>query len=275
MSRAAALVLAAGLVPLTSGCIAAAIPLAAGAAIAKARLDRGTSGVVTASVPSGASASAASDLKVVRLATTALPPPDGYGQGNQAAMEALSSYVRDQADIQPGAGKRVSALLARPGDLVARRADCTAATPALFVDLDPGRGTFDPLAPGRPNTALAETLNDLRDSGFAVVWFSRLGENFAGAVRTALTHGGLDPAGQDMLVLMRSIDERKQTRRDDVARLFCPLALVGDERADFDELYLYLKQADTASALDALIGQGWFLASPFQPDPIPYSGTTP
>lgn len=273
--RIAALALAAGLVSLTSGCIAAAIPFAAGAALAKSRIDTQAPAVAVAPAPQLASASAASDLRVVRLSTTTLPPPDGYGQSGGAVMAALRSYALDHAGVAPGTGKRVSALLSRPGDLTAKRADCTAATPALFIDLDPGRGTFDPLAPGTADPALAATLADLRAKGFAVVWFSRLGENFASPVRTALAQGGLDPEGGDRIVLMRGIDERKQTRRDDLAALVCPIALVGDERADFDELYLYLKQTDAALALDGLIDHGWFLASPFQPDPTLSSGTMP
>ncbi len=98
-----------------------------------------------------------------------------------------------------------------------------------------------------------------------MIWFTRLGAGFADATRTALAAAGLDPEGRDELVLLSTLDERKQTRRDEVAKRVCPIALVGDERADFDELYLYLKQPDAAVALDAMIGRGWFLASPFTP----------
>ena len=78
---------------------------------------------------------------------------------------------------------------------------------------------------------------------------------------------GLDPTGMDTLVLMSDIGERKQTRRDAIANTLCPIAILGDERADFDELYLYLKNPDSAIALDASIGRGWFLASPFVGQP--------
>ena len=286
MSRAAALALAAalGAVPMLSGCIAAAIPLAAGAALAKSRLDQdrtapaspqGVAAASPAGVPELASASARSDLKIEPTGLTSLPPPDGAMFSDAPSYAALEAYALAQAAIQPGMGKRVSALVSSPGDLMARRADCTASTPAVFIDLDPGRGTFDPLAPGRASPALASTLADLRAQGINVVWFSRLGENFSGAVRAALARGGLDPSGSDRIVLMRGIDERKQTRRDNLASLVCPIALVGDERADFDELYLYLKRPDAAVALDALIGRGWFLVSPFRPDPTLFSGAKP
>ena len=112
---------------------------------------------------------------------------------------------------------------------------------------------------------MVSALDELRAKNVEVVWFSRLGASFEGATRTALAATGLDPAGNDRLVLLSNLDERKQSRRDEAAKRVCPIALVGDERADFDELYLYLKQPEAALALDAMIGRGWFLASPFVP----------
>ena len=62
--------------------------------------------------------------------------------------------------------------------------------------------------------------------------------------------------------MLGSLDERKQTRRDALAKTHCIVAILGDERADFDELYLYLKDRDAVVPPDAIIGNGWFLASP-------------
>ncbi|HEU4819564.1 MAG TPA: hypothetical protein VFS87_00200, partial [Qipengyuania sp.] len=166
---------------------------------------------------------------------------------------------------QPVTGKRTGALLSRASDLRTDRASCTAVSPAVFIDLDPGRGTFDPLAPGEPDRTMVAALEELRAKDVQVIWFSRLGASFEDATRAALAAAGFDPAGTDRLVLLSNLDERKQSRRDEAAKLVCPIALVGDERADFDELYLYLKQPDAALALDAMIGRGWFLASPFTP----------
>ena len=45
----------------------------------------------------------------------------------------------------------------------------------------------------------------------------------------------------------------------DFAAEFCVVALAGDERADFDELFQYLKNPAAAAPLEALIGKGWFL----------------
>ena len=78
-------------------------------------------------------------------------------------------------------------------------------------------------------------------------------------MRKALIAAGLDPAGRDELVLLRYPQERKQTRLEDFAAEFCVVALAGDERADFDELFQYLKNPAAAAPLEALIGKGWFL----------------
>lgn len=264
MTRRAALLLV-GLVPATTGCVAAVVPLAAGAVVAR----RVTTPAPARPTPPAAQASAASDLKVTRLALTELPPPDAAASGDNPAIAAFRAYALAEVAKAPAGGKRPSALLSRASDLSSDRASCTASALGVFVDLDPGKGTFDPLAPGEPDRAMSAALAELRAKEVQVVWFSRLGASFESATRDALAHSGLDTAGRDRLVMLSTLDERKQSRRDDMAKQLCPIALLGDERADFDELYLYLKQPEAALALDTMIGRGWFLASPFaSPDPM-------
>ena len=271
MRRAAALALA-SLLPLTSGCVAAVVPLVAGAAVVRTQTGRD---VPRAAAPSAATASARSDLEVMRTSLAALPAPDSPARPGNPSIAAFRSYALGEAEIRAGTAKRASAILPAASELRPRRAECGALPAAVFVDLDPGRGAFDPLAPGSADPALGAALAALRERGIGVVWFSRLGANFAAAARAALVRGGLDPAGRDELVLMRDIGERKQSLRDAVAKRFCPIAMLGDERADFDELYLYLKHPDAAVELDAMIGRGWFLASPFAPQAALEAGATP
>lgn len=259
LTRLRAALLLAGLLPMTSGCVAAMMPLYAGAALVKTQTGRGDPKAAASKV---ASAADRSDLKIVQTSLTALPPPDTPPPGNPP-VRAFQTYALSQAELPPGVGKRTSAIVPTASELRADRAECGALPAAVFVDLDPGRGTFDPLAPGEADPALGPALAALRERGVRVVWFSRLGANFAGAARTALAQGGLDSAGADELMLMRDIDERKQSARDAVAKRVCPIAMLGDERADFDELYLYLKDPAAAVALDTMMGRGWFLASPF------------
>jgi len=58
---------------------------------------------------------------------------------------------------------------------------------------------------------------------------------------------------------MRYPGDRKQTRRDDLANVSCVIAIAGDSRTDFNELFEYLVKPEAALALELLIGQGWFL----------------
>lgn len=269
MSRAAAIFLLAASTPAISGCVAAIIPLYAGAALVKTTATPDTSSPPAEAKPGPVAANAAvaserSDVKIVPTSLTSLPPPGQLATGTANPVVAkFQTYALAQAELPPGTGKRVSAIVSDAADLRLMRRPCTLQPAAVFVDLDPGRGTFDPLAPGRADPSLGPALTALRGRGVEVVWFSRLGDSFVSAARTALADGGLDAAGRDEIVLMRDLDERKQTRRDDVARRFCPIAILGDERADFDELYLYLKNADAALALDGMLGKGWFMAAPF------------
>ena len=62
---------------------------------------------------------------------------------------------------------------------------------------------------------------------------------------------------------MAQVSQRgKQTRRDDFARAYCVVAMAGDERADFDELFAYLRDPTAALPLEKLVGQGWFIVPP-------------
>lgn len=282
--RSAGAVLAAVACLLLSGCIAAAIPIAAGAALVESRSDRDVPEAVTARSPSPspssqlAVASARSDMGVVATTLTALPPPDpGVARAvGTSAIGKLQTYVLNLVAMPGEGGTRTSAILNAASSLQVARAPCSVQPVAIFVDLDPGREAFDPLATGTPAPGLAEALAAVRQAGVRVVWFSRLGTSFAGAARTALAESGLDPMGSDELVLLETIDQRKQSVRDAVARRLCPIAMLGDDRADFDELFLYLKNPGAAVALETMVDDGWFLANPFtptapslQPEPIP------
>lgn len=248
--------------PLISGCVAAAIPLAAGAALVGTQTGRERSRAAVAT-PANLAVSARNDLLVNRSSPPAPPPPGAPMLPGQASISAFQAYSLALAGRGLERVTRTSAILSDASLLRPQRKRCGPLPAAVFIDLDPGRGSFDPLRPGRASPGLGSALADLRRNGLAVVWFSRLGFNFAAATRTALAAGGLDPAGEDEVVLLRDITDRKQTSRDEVARRLCPIAMLGDERADFDELYLYLRNSSSAAGLDAMIERGWFLSSPF------------
>ena len=172
----------------------------------------------------------------------------------------FADYALEVAAMDPLANDiRPSALLARPGILTADRAPCRFVGNAVLIDLDPMDGPFDTNVPVlRP--ALATALARLRDAEVEIVWGTALTADRAGDVRRWLRESELDPAGRDRLLLLRYPEDRKQTRREEAASERCLIAMLGDERADFDELFDYLKRPDAAIGLDAMLGKGWFLA---------------
>ena len=218
--------------------------------------------------------SARTQLSAIRDAAAAAPSSGGTSfrpgplpapsAGSDSVIEGFLAHALDQTQRNPTLTPRQSALLAEPGELRPERMDCGNRPPAVIVDLDPGKDSFDPLAPVAGNPRLAEALAELRERDVTVFWTSHLGEGFEDSVRGVLAETGLDPQGRDRLVLLRSLDQRKHTRRTEIAQTHCVVAMMGDERADFDELFHYLRQPETALRLDAMLGSGWFLT-----DPIP------
>ncbi|MBO0750424.1 MAG: hypothetical protein J2O44_08355, partial [Porphyrobacter sp.] len=96
-------------------------------------------------------------------------------------------------------------------------------------------------------------------AGVVVLWISRLPAARAADVARALRTSGLDPQGQDQLLLIRNGDDRKQVLRQDAEKDVCIVAIAGDERGDFDELFDYLRNPEGAAGLYPLMGHGWFL----------------
>jgi hypothetical protein len=128
------------------------------------------------------------------------------------------------------------------------------------VDLDDGQAAFAPASAGLPSPGLAEGLARLREAGVVVLWVSQAHANDVRKVADALQLSGLDPTGRDPLLLVRNDSDRKQTLRQEANLDVCVIAIAGDRRGDFDELFDYLRDPATAVGLEALIGSGWFIA---------------
>lgn len=187
--------------------------------------------------------------------TTAAP-----AMADQATYAAFSQYALKVAALDPLKDDvRQSALLARPGVLVPERAPCNFVGNAVLIDLDPAGGLLDTARPA-DHAALAGALAELRGQEIEVIWSTALTADRAGDVRSWLKRSGLDPEGKDRLLLLRYPEDRKQTRREEASSERCLIAMLGDERSDFDELFDYLKKPDAAVGLDAMLGEGWFLA---------------
>jgi hypothetical protein len=178
---------------------------------------------------------------------------------DSTAYQALYDFTAAQAHIPVAGSERRSAILAHPLDLRPETKECSIHPAALLIDLDPPGTTLDPAAAVNADSQLASTVARVRAQGVVIGWISANSADRAGDVRRALVASGLDPQSHDELVLLRYPEERKQTRREAFAKDFCLVAIAGDNRGDFDELYDYIKNPFLAAPLDALLGNGWFL----------------
>jgi hypothetical protein len=138
-------------------------------------------------------------------------------------------------------------------------AQCGGQAPAVVIDLDPGLSVFNPAA-AAPQPGLSEALAALRSAGVTVMWASALPVEQAEEVHVALARTGLDPARIDRLLLLNGPGDRKQARRSAAARNWCVIAMVGDRRGDFDEVFDYLRDPDAKIPADDLFGNGWYIA---------------
>lgn len=281
------MILAAAVLPAAlGGCVAAALPIAAGAMAArqavKPKPARRAEAPPAVAVPAAPRATAAprgaapratpspraSARAVLLPGVTALPVPGG-ADGYSAFADFALAWA---AKPKPENGGLSAVLTAESQLPQVQRVPCRQLAPAVVIDLDPDRATFARQAPGTAQPGLAARLSALRAAGVTVMWQSALAVDQASNVYDALRRAGLDPDGVDRLLLVREEGERKHTRRLAATRDWCILAVAGDRDSDFDELFDYLRDPAYALPLSPLRGAGWFTApAPIQPSPVPLS----
>ena len=258
MKRAAALLL-----PLAAfglqGCVlaAAAIPvIATGAMVGKQVFGERTREAIAEGNPFEADAvdlARLGDFTV--LATSELPAPTVP----VPSTGPLADLLGFAGDALPTDETSFSALLANPAELRPTRAACEAQAPAVLIDLDPADGLVPLEASARPDPALVTLIGQLRAQGIAIAWITDREPTEAGAIRDRLDATGLDPTRRDPLFVQRFPGEVKQRRRRALLETHCVLAIAGDDRRDFDDLYIYLRDPTHATSLEPMIGEGWFL----------------
>lgn len=191
------------------------------------------------------------------------PDPANPIPGDQLGFARFVRYGQASANGAKSGADLLSAMLSDPVALDGQRRRCAVGEqPVALIDLDPKGGVFAPPANPAKQTGLALGLAILREAGVEIAWLSDLPVNQSGALRTALEQSGLDPRGQDIISLSRGGDDSKQKRRENLAGITCIVAIAGDERADFDERYRYLRSPEAGAGLEPLIGDGWFLIEP-------------
>ena len=201
------------------------------------------------------------------LPLTELPAPSGSLVPIDPA-DAWGAFIAFALSRAPDAdGKIASAMLSKDGllDLVPQLEPCVRQQLAVLIDLDQGGAAFEPGAQLLPSPALASGLDELREAGVLVMWISKQDPNRVGEIADALLRSGLDPTGRDPILLTLGDGDRKQTLREQAASTACIVAIAGDERQDFDELFGYLRRPEIAGNFDPLLGAGWFIL----PHPLP------
>ena len=190
------------------------------------------------------------------LDATELPAPVA-SLPTSGPFAAFRSYTLAALDAEEG--EREAALLENPSSLRNAKVPCRKDVPAVLVDLDPAGGMVPLAAGAAPDPALVAVLDDLRRRNVAVAWMTDREPTEAGAIRAMLLNTRLDPTGRDPLFVQRYPGETRQERRRALLETHCLIAIAGDERADFDDLYTYLRDQSAAAPLEAMLGAGWFI----------------
>lgn len=275
MRRALSIGLIAGASILLSGCVAAAVPVAAGALIAGSKVDRDRLKSRTASaVPAVAPVKA--DTAPIPAATpnvtNAVPPTMQYlyASGEAAAL-SLQSYLQlanflIAKSSDRAVGHTISSVVLAPGSTLAKPIfePCGDKPLAVALDVDETAilnygfegdqtargGAYDQqrwedwerTGAGKVNAVpgAADALQVARQANITVVFNSnRLVANAAGTA-AALETAGLGPAVHgDTLWLQGDAGggSGKDARRQAISAKYCVVAMVGDQLGDFSDLF--------------------------------------
>lgn len=256
---------------LLQGCAAALLPVVAAGAIGKTQVDAAQARTRAAEQQLADLPQAQREAVVtVALAEdAALPATEPVVQTAQVQSQpvaladvnhpylAMARYALAQAERrQVGASVRSAVLVEQVSLIEPRAVDCGDKPSAIIIDMDeaPGVELSDGEAIG-----FGELLQFLRDNDIVIAWAS---DRSTGALADdlALLLGGNVPAMQaDDIQLFAWPGLRKQERRWNFATTHCVLAIAGDRKSDFDELFDYLLDPDYAIRLDAWTDKGWFL----------------
>ena len=250
------------MLPLLSGCVAAiAVPLmTAAGAFSERRRSRAQ---IVADLPAANTAAAASP-SVQLTDLRELPPPSGAVATATSPWRDFAAFALDRAAGLAEGRDSSSALLTQESALTFRTElrPCAAREAAVAIDLDPADAVFTSGVATQVSPDIAAEVARLRAAGVIVLWVSQASANEVASVAETLRASGLDPTGRDPILLVRNADERKQVLREEANQTVCVVAMAGDERGDFDELFHYLRDPRLATAYDAQLGSGWFLVPP-------------
>lgn len=245
-------------------CVAAAIPLAAAGMVGKTRIDAAKrAGDAERDAATALPEPAPAPLVTVGQVSDLPPAKPHDPNARPPASEDAHPYVRFaeyalEQKAARDAGQPVrSAVLVKDVSLTSPETIACGDKPmAVMIDVDraPGSPDIDHVRPG-----LAALLDSLRVAQIRIAW---AGEGNATALEESLKASKADIesyiGADDMFIGTSANGLRKQEQRWALARDYCVVALAGDRRSDFDELYDYLRNPDYAIGLERFVNRGWF-----------------
>ncbi|MEO9599950.1 hypothetical protein [Parasphingorhabdus sp.] len=293
MARRCLSLIALASLPLLSGCVAALLPLAALGTIGKTQIDREkakremvAAGAIDLAMPVG-SVTIGPDGAALDAMSEAEKAFSGQGGAVDVAEVALdkdaTAYIanllrpvgsadspfagfathalQQSARLEAGEGVESVVLIPRVDIFKPETVSCAGKPLAVAIDLDEkAGGDWVQAETLYRQNGLSEALLSLRAAKISVIWLSDQPAVASERIAAILADAGFSHDGSDdFLFLDRGGEDRKQVRRWDAARNYCIIAMAGDDRADFDELYDYLRDPDGAITLESMFGNGWFL----------------
>jgi hypothetical protein len=261
------------------GCVALALPAVAAGVIGKGEVDRARARAKAAektfdpksAEPQVFVGNAPPELLAPPVVEAFPTPPEAETPGTMSALDRLAlsdinnAYMPFARHALGEAAKRSRGEVARGAVLVEsvslstpQTVDCGNKPMAAIIDLDVAPGTPAEMVVQRQN-GFAALLETLRESDIRIAWISETDESSLQPILQLLRDGD-DPVIRDTDLLLVGLPPkmRKQERRWQLARDYCVVAVAGDRRGDFDELYDYLRDQAYAIRLELFMGKGWF-----------------
>ncbi len=259
------------------GCVALVLPAAAAGVIGKKEVDKARARARAAEASfdpantppqvfvGNAPPEAVAAVPVIAAADEAetpgtLSPLDRLALSdiNNAYMPLARHALGEAAKRSRGEAARGAVLVESVSLSQPQTIDCGVKPMAVILDLDIAPGTPAEMEIERQN-GFAALLQTLRESGVRIAWLAEADEERLKPVLDLLREGQ-DPVLRDADLLLAGLPGkmRKQERRWQLARDYCVVAIAGDRRGDFDELYDYLRDQAFAIRLELFIGKGWF-----------------
>ena len=187
--------------------------------------------------------------------------------GEQLEAQELSNaylpfarYALNEAAKRARGGTVSSAVLVPKVSLIdPSTIACDTKPLSVIIDLDVAPGTPAEMEI-EPQSGFSFLLTFLRGSGIRIAWLAETSEARLKPI-TDLLREGDEPVmrDEDLILIGLPGSASKQDRRSQLARDYCVVAIAGDRKGDFDELYDYLRDQSYAIRLEAYTDRGWFL----------------